>query len=249
VTPVEKVSTIALNEFPAERHLRKIPISAPIGITRRLFMVHGRVDSFLENTPMKLLSRCVVFTLIFGIAAWSLSGALAGEQKVKVGDKVPSFKSVDENGKAWKSTDVVGKKILVLYFYPADFTGGCTAQACGFRDDVEKLGSQGVEVVGVSGDSVKTHQMFKEHHKLNFTLLADEKGALAKVFGVPVKKGGKSPAIDASGSKVDMDRGVTIMRYTVVIDKNGTVAAIDEVKNAGGDAKRIADFVKKLDTK
>jgi peroxiredoxin Q/BCP len=197
---------------------------------------------------MKLLSRCAVVTFVLGFAAFTLGGLAAGESKVKVGDKAPALQSVDENGKTWKSTNVVGKKILVLYFYPADFTGGCTKQACGFRDDIEKLHSQGVEVVGVSGDSVKTHHMFKDHHKLNFTLLADEKGALAKMFGVPVNKGGKSPAIDASGTKIDMDRGVTINRFTVVIDKKGTVAAIDQVKDAGGDSKRIAELVKKLDT-
>jgi peroxiredoxin Q/BCP len=197
---------------------------------------------------MKMLSRCSAVVFVLGFAAFTLGGLVAGENKVKVGDKAPALKGVDENGKTWKSTDVVGKKILVLYFYPADFTGGCTAQACGFRDDIEKLHSQGVEVVGVSGDSVKTHHMFKDHHKLNFTLLADEKGDLAKVFGVPTKPGGKSPAIDASGAKVPMDRGVTIMRYTVVIDKKGKVAAMDEVKNAGGDSKRIAELVKKLDT-
>src|SRR5205807_2015661 len=184
-----------------------------------------------------------------GFAAWTLGGAIAGGNKVNVGDKAPVLQSVDENGKPWKSTDIVGKKILVLYFYPADFTGGCTKQACGFRDDIEKLHSQGVEVVGVSGDSVKTHHMFKEHEKLNFTLLADEKGTLAKVFGVPVGKGGTSPAIDASGSKVEMPRGVTINRFTVVIDKNGVVVAKDQVKDAGGDSKRIAELVKKLDTK
>src|SRR5450755_3258107 len=155
---------------------------------------------------MKLRSQFAVGFFVFGFAAWTLGGAIAGEKKVKVGDKAPVLTSVDENGKPWKSTDVVGKKVLVLYFYPADFTGGCTAQACSFRDDIEKLHSQGIEVVGISGDSVKTH------HKLNFTLLADEKGDLAKVFGVPVKKGGQSPAIDASGATIKMDRAVTFDR-------------------------------------
>ncbi len=198
---------------------------------------------------MKSLSKLAGSVLVLGVVIWALNGASAGENKVKVGDKAPVVKGVDEAGKPWSSTDVVGKKILVLYFYPADFTGGCTKQACGFRDDIEKLHSQGVEVVGISGDSVKTHAMFKDYHKLNFTLLADEKGDLAKTFGVPVGKGGKSPAIDASGTKIDMDRGVTINRYTVVVDKNGVVAAVDQVKDAGGDSKRIADMVKKLDTK
>ena len=193
-------------------------------------------------------------TLGIAVSVWALCTLAAGPlfaqgTEVKVGDPAPVFQSTDDQGKPWKSSEHVGKKVVVFYFYPADFTGGCTKQACGFRDDIEKLHSQGVEVVGVSGDSVKTHHMFKDHHKLNFTLLADEKGDLAKIFGVPVNKGGKSPAIDASGSKIMMDRGVTINRYTVVINKKGIVAAMDKVDDAGGDSQRIAELVKKLDAK
>src|SRR5262249_18817362 len=119
-------------------------------------------------------------------------GRLAAEDKgVKVGDKAPAFEATDDQGQAWKSGDHVGKKVLVVYFYPADLTGGCTKQACGFRDDMQKLADKGVEVVGVSGDSVKNHQLFKKVHNLNFTLLADEDGAIAQKFGVPITPGKK----------------------------------------------------------
>ena len=199
---------------------------------------------------MKLQMKCVVGVMILGLAAFTLGGALAGEKKVKVGDPAPTFQSVDDQGKPWKSADHVGKKkTLVLYFYPADFTGGCTAQACSFRDDVEKLNDQGIEVVGISGDSVATHKLFKNHHKLNFTLLADEKGDVAKLFGVPVGAGGKASGFDLKGDKVDVIRGSTIQRFTVVINKAGTVAAIDKIGDAKGDSKRVADLVKKLDAK
>ena len=194
--------------------------------------------------PVLALGACTLAALVF-VAG---NGASAGEKaKPKVGDKAPAFESVDEAGKPWKSTDHVGKKVVVLYFYPADFTGGCTKQACGYRDDIEKLAGKGVEVVGVSGDSAKTHSLFKTHHKLPFTLLADEKGEVAKKFGVPIKPGGKSPTINEAGEKGFADRGVTISRYTVVIDKGGKIAAIDAVKDAGGDPKRIADLVKGLE--
>src|SRR5437764_569436 len=128
----------------------------------------------------------------------------------------------------------------------ADFTAGCTAQACGFRDSMESLAGKGLEVVGVSGDSAATHTMFKAYHKLPFTLLADEKGEVAKAFGVPVGKGGESPTIDDKGEKGKAPRGATIQRWTVVIDKGGNVAALYQVKDAGGDAKKIAEIVKDL---
>jgi peroxiredoxin Q/BCP len=201
---------------------------------------------------------CVASGFILAVLGLALAGSSAvdaqvktkpKEMKVKVGDMAPSFESTDDMGKPFKSADIVGKKIVVLYFYPADFTGGCTAQACGFRDDIEKLDSKGIAVIGVSGDSVNTHKLFKAHHKLPFTLLADEKGEVAKAFGVPVGKGGvaKGAGVNEKGEKFDVERGATISRWTVVIDKAGKVAAIDEVKKAGDDAKRVAELVKKLE--
>ena len=193
---------------------------------------------------MRLISRLVFCLLAIGLVHLAGQSLAQEKGKVKVGDKAPTFESIDDQGKAWKSADVVGKKILVLYFYPADMTGGCTKQACGFRDDIEKLNGKGVEVVGVSGDSAKNHQIFKKEHSLNFTLLADEKGDLAKAFGVPVNKGGKVSAKLKDGSVAELIRGASIARWTIVIDKAGKVAAIDTVKDAGGDSKRIAEIVK-----
>jgi thioredoxin-dependent peroxiredoxin len=194
------------------------------------------------------LFRIGAIALAFAVIGLTLGNAvLAQEKKLKVHDKAPAFEATDDSGKTWKSSDVVGKKILVLYFYPADFTGGCTAQACSYRDSIEKLGSKGVEVVGVSGDSVKTHEAFKKDHKLNFTLLADEKGEVGKLFGIPVGKGGTAKGKDLDGKAVDVVRGSTIKRWTVVIDKKGEIAAIDEVKKAGEDPARIAEFVSKLE--
>src|SRR6187549_968052 len=114
---------------------------------------------------MRLLAKCVAGCFMLGALALVVGNTTTqgGEKtkkekkkvelKVKVGDEAPAFESVDESGKSFKSSDVVGKKIVVLYFYPADFTGGCTAQACGFRDDIEKLNSANIAVIGVSGDS------------------------------------------------------------------------------------------------
>jgi peroxiredoxin Q/BCP len=165
-------------------------------------------------------------------------------QEVKVGDKAPAFEAPDETGKVWKSTDHVGKKVVVLYFYPADFTGGCTKQACGYRDNFQKLADKGVEVVGVSGDTPKTHELFKKEHKLPFTLLADEDGAIAKKFGVPVGKGGKAKA-KIDGKDLEFTRGATIQRFTVVIDKDGKIIHHAKVANAAEDSKQILDLLSK----
>src|SRR3954462_14293235 len=116
-------------------------------------------------------------------------GATANSARaVEVGDQAPKFEATDDQGQPWKSEDHFGKKIVVVYFYPADLTGGCTKQACGFRDDMSKLTDKGVEVIGVSGDSAKNHQVVKQVHKLNWTVLADEDGAVARKFGVPFEK-------------------------------------------------------------
>jgi thioredoxin-dependent peroxiredoxin len=188
------------------------------------------------------LGVCVLAALVLAGGSWLSAG-----EGPKVGDKAPSFQSVDENGKAWKSNEHVGKKVVVLYFYPADFTGGCTKQACGFRDDLKELTDKGVDVVGISGDSAKNHELFKKTHKLGFTLLADEDGTIAKKFGVPVGAGGKVKAKDLDGNDLgEIKRGVTISRWTFIIDKDGKVAYVDDSVKAATDSKKILEAVEKL---
>jgi len=178
------------------------------------------------------------------VMAQSLS---AGGEAVNVGDPAPVFKSTDDKGKPWSSKKHVGKKILVVYFYPADLTGGCTKQACGFRDDLSKLADQGVEVVGVSGDSAKNHQLFKKVHNLTFTLLADEDGSVAKAFGVPFKKGpAKVNVKDEEGNAITLIRGGSAARWTFVIDKSGKIAMKNTKVNAAEDSKKILETVKDL---
>ena len=106
--------------------------------------------------------------------------------------------------------------------------------------------AKGVEVVGISGDKVSNQQLFKKVHNLNYTLLADEKGEVAKKFGLAVNKGGVFKFTDSEGKVHNLERGVSIGRTTVVIDKNGVIAAIDPITNAAGDAKRVAEVVNKL---
>src|ERR1700690_736358 len=102
----------------------------------------------------------------------------------KVGDTAPSFAGKDQNGADFKLADLTGKKIVLLYFYPKDFTGGCTKEACSFRDGFEDFATNNVEIVGVSFDSADSHLQFIAKYKLNFTLLADPDGKIADIYGV-----------------------------------------------------------------
>jgi peroxiredoxin Q/BCP len=164
---------------------------------------------------------------------------------LKVGDPAPVFDTLDDQGKGWKAADHYGKKWVVVYFYPGDFTPGCTAQANAFRDAMNTLTEQGVEVVGVSGDSVKTHELFKKAQKLNFTLLSDEQGTLARQFGVPVGKGAtvKVKAKDPDAKPFEFERAVTLSRWTFVVGKDGKVAYKNSKVLPAQDAKAISKFI------
>lgn len=106
-------------------------------------------------------------------------------------------------------------------------------------------------VLGVSGDTVDGQKLFKKIHNLNYTLLADEQGEIAKAFGIPAGPGGIFKFKDSDGNVHELKRGVSISRYHVVIDKAGAIAAIDPVpaKDPAGDAKRVLEIAKKLESK
>lgn len=104
---------------------------------------------------------------------------------IKVGDLLPEFELKNDEGEAVRLSPDRIEGPVVVYFYPKDDTPGCTAEACSFRDAYEDFTSEGVNVYGVSSDSVEKHRQFKAKHRLPFTLLADESNALRKAFGVP----------------------------------------------------------------
>jgi len=195
-----------------------------------------------------LTTLCLYLVTAVWFASTSTAFADADQTQVKVGDKAPVFEAKDDTGKTWKSSDRVGKKILVVYFYPADMTPGCTKQACGFRDDMKKLTGKDLEVVGVSGDSVRNHQLFKKVYDLNFTLLADEDGAVAKKFGVLLRKGG-SITRTIGGKQEVLTRGVTAARWTFVIDQKGLIVLKNTKVKAANDSKAILKVVNNLKEK
>ena len=103
--------------------------------------------------------------------------------KLKVGDKAPDFVLPDQNGKTHKLADYFGSKVL-MYFYPKDFTPGCTTEACSIRDDFPKFESHKLTVLGISADSVESHKKFSQKHELPFTLLADGDKRTIKAYDV-----------------------------------------------------------------
>ena len=184
--------------------------------------------------------------MYLALAAAFATFAATDEKPVEVGDQAPEFTATDDQGKKWKSTDFVGKKTLVVYFYPADLTGGCTAQACAFRDDMGELKKHGVEVVGVSGDSPENHRIFKRVHNLNFTLLADEKGDVAKAFGVPTRPGGTfDPEI--KGEKFSLTTDVRAQRWTFVVGPDGKVVYKNDKVKPAEDSKAVLEVIRKLE--
>jgi peroxiredoxin Q/BCP len=124
------------------------------------------------------------------LAALFISATTLFAAMPKAGDTAPLITGKDQNGRDFKLADLVGKKIVLLYFYPKDFTGGCTKEACSFRDGFEDFSTNNVEIVGVSFDSADSHLKFIAKYKLNFTLLADTNGIIAKAYDVkmPVLK-------------------------------------------------------------
>jgi len=194
------------------------------------------------------MNRLISLAMSLAAAMGICSTTVLAEAQVdlKVGDAAPAFSAKDDTGADWSSKDHVGKHVVVVYFYPADMTGGCTKQACGFRDDMKGLKEKGVEVVGVSGDSVRNHQLFKKAHELNFTLLADTDGKVASTFGVPVKKEEKSLKATIDGKEETLTRSISPSRWTFVIDKSGKIVSKNTMVNAPEDSKAIKDLVEKL---
>ncbi|MDY6940275.1 MAG: peroxiredoxin [Cyanobacteriota bacterium] len=127
---------------------------------------------------------------------------------LKVGDTAPDFTLSSQTGKLVSLSDFRGQKAVVLYFYPKDDTPGCTAESCGFRDSYEAFTDAGAEVIGISGDSVNSHQQFASKHQLPFTLVSDAGNKVRKLYGVP------------------STFGLLPGRVTYIIDKEGIVRHI-----------------------
>ena len=157
---------------------------------------------------------------------WVLLKYFKHKTMLKIGDRMPDFEVMDQDGNKVSSKDLIGKK-TIIYFYPKDNTSGCTAEACNLRDNYETLIAKGYNVVGVSKDSVKSHKNFKEKYSLPFTLLSDTSTEMLQTFG-------------AWGEKKMY--GKTVMgtiRKTFIFDENGILTEIIEKVDTGNHAAQI----------
>ncbi|WP_077023595.1 peroxiredoxin [Fuerstiella marisgermanici] len=191
------------------------------------------------------MTRCPIITAALLLACANPLWAKNPPVSLREGDAAPVFSGVDDKGNEWNSSDYIGRNVVVVYFYPADMTSVCTRQACSFRDQSEELGQAGIKVVGVSGDSVKNHQLFKKAHSLNFPLLADVDGSIAKAFGVPVRDGGEITRV-VDGKQKKLVRGVTARRWTFVIGLDGTIMNRNTDVQAATDGKSVLKLVRHL---
>lgn len=146
---------------------------------------------------------------------------------LKVGDEAPAIEAETYGGDKIRLSGYRGNKIVALYFYPKDYTGGCTKEACSLRDGMSGLEMLGVQVLGVSTDSVKSHEGFKEKHGLNFPLLSDRSKDIIESYGV----------VSDSGSA---------KRETFLIDKTGVIRYIWTKVNVAAHSGEIAEKIKEL---
>ena len=148
---------------------------------------------------------------------------------IKKGDHCPIFEAINQHGDLFKIKDLIGKKNAVVFFYPKDFTPGCTKQVCSFRDHYDQFSELDCSVIGVSGDSTKSHMAFHNRYQLNYHLLSDEKNHIRKLFEVPSNLFGLIPG-----------------RVTYVINKNGVIiGSYNALVNSLGHIGFAIDCLKK----
>ena len=149
---------------------------------------------------------------------------------VQKGDKAPLFESKDQDGKAIRLLDLLGKgKKIALYFYPKDNTSGCTAQACNIRDHYQELLDKNIQVIGVSVDDEKSHQKFIKKHNLPFPLIADTDHSVVEAYGVWQEK-------SMYGRKY-----MGTVRVTFIINEEGIIENIIEKVKTAEHSKQILE--------
>jgi peroxiredoxin Q/BCP len=191
---------------------------------------------------MSFRTICGLGCLLAGLSL----GAESQGPALAVGGKAPEFNANTDAGDLWQTEEHVGRgKYVIVYFYPAAMTGGCTQQACSYRDRAADLSGLDVEVIGISADPVNNLKLFREAHHLNFTLLSDVNGFIAGKFGVPVTKGGVFKTT-LDGKEVVLKRPYTIARWTFILGKDGKVLYKDTRVDAPNDSRKALEVLRGL---
>ncbi len=181
---------------------------------------------------MRLIRLSLTLVFLGGLKSFAL----------EANDTVPIFVAMDDQGHKWTNAELLGKKGFVAYFYPAAMTSGCTKQSCAFQDDLEYWKQRNFIVVGISGDLPENLSLFKEVNQLEFTLLSDPKGKIAKIFGVPFSEGGEIQKF-IDGERFSLHRGVTPRRWSFVVSKKGRIIHKDTEVTAGSNS---SDLLRRL---
>ena len=152
------------------------------------------------------------------------------------------FKATADDGSTWDISKFIGKDYIVIFFFPGAMTGGCTKQACSYRDHQDELASANTIVVGISGDKIENLKLFKQAENLNFALLSDEKGNIAKSFGVPIGEGA-SIKRTVAGVEHELIRDITIKRWTFIAGKEGKIIYKNEAVDPEKDSREVLNFL------
>jgi peroxiredoxin Q/BCP len=180
-----------------------------------------------NEVPLARLSliKFMMATLFF---AGLFPACHAQRKSLTVGDAVPEFSLEDQNDSLFNISDYIGKKILVIYFYPKDETSVCTKEACSFRDSYSDFTGAGAMVVGINSGSVESHKHFQLNHQLPFNLLSDPGNKVLKLFGVK-------------------RRFMISGRETFVIDKSGKIRfTYDSFTNGPAHESEALKFIKSM---
>jgi peroxiredoxin Q/BCP len=165
----------------------------------------------------------VILVLVLSIYSLTSFGQL------KIGDRAPDFTANNQDGKKISLHDYLGKKV-VLYFYPKDFTGGCTEEACNLRDNHDALAKAGYTILGISSDDETSHKNFRDKYTLPFSLLADTDKSINQKYGVWVEK-------NRDGKKF-----MGTARTTFLIDEKGVITNIIDKVDTKEHASQILKF-------
>jgi thioredoxin-dependent peroxiredoxin len=184
--------------------------------------------------PVLIIPIAILLSFVFDTISVS--------QERKIGDIIPPFSSINDVGEQWNFPSDVKGEFVVFFFYPAAMTGGCTTQACSYRDMQTDFTDNKTQVVGVSGDLPDNLKVFRKAYALNFPLLSDSEGKIARIFGVPTRDGGVVKR-EVDGKEVVLSRNITTERWTFIVSSKGEILQIEKGASPAGDGQKSKQYI------